>query len=82
MKHLRCAGELAGTATGYAFVVHGFACLRKTRSVSTGLGDYTTTETRSLFGVPPGNGSKVRANAIGYVDPRRKVYFFCPSELN
>eukprot|EP00964_Phaeocystis_antarctica_P083577 scaffold52574_cov78-Phaeocystis_antarctica.AAC.2 len=23
----RCAGELAGTATGYAFVVHGFACL-------------------------------------------------------
>ena len=23
----RCAGELAGTATGYAFAVHGFACL-------------------------------------------------------
>ena len=23
----RGAGELAGTATGYAFVVHGFACL-------------------------------------------------------
>ena len=23
----RGVGELAGTATGYAFVVHGFACL-------------------------------------------------------
>eukprot|EP00964_Phaeocystis_antarctica_P076784 scaffold47515_cov60-Phaeocystis_antarctica.AAC.2 len=26
-KDPRGAGELAGTATGYAFVVHGFACL-------------------------------------------------------